>query len=142
METKVPDRAELISMIAAAAEGLPPVFREVTAVEAYVDKLLSAARFEVIRDDDQVAGLVAYYANDLTTRRAFITLVSVAPAARKRGIAARLVSQVITRCENEGFKEVTLQVLEDNEAANALYEKHHFYRVSTQDGQHTLMRTL
>lgn len=142
MKTRVPARPELISMIAAAAEGLPPVFREVTAVEAYADKLLSAARFEVARDDDQVVGLVAYYANDLSTRQAFITLVSVAPTARKRGIAARLVSQVITRCENEGFKTISLQVLSNNAAANALYSKYDFAHVSTQDGQHTLIRTL
>lgn len=135
-------RAELVVMISAAAEGLPSSLSDPSEVEAYADKLQTAARFEVVRKGNVLLGLIAYYANDLSTRQAFITLVSVAPSARKCGIAGALLGAVIDRVRGEGFNSIALKVLIGNQAAKALYAKHKFRVMATDQVQHLMKRDI
>ncbi len=54
---------------------------------------------------------------------AYINELAVAPAARRRGVAAALVSAALDKAERRGFTRVVLDVREGNAAARALYQK-------------------
>ena len=117
-------------------------FINTTDLQAYLQKL--DAHAEVLSDTDgaRCRGFVAYYCNDLQTRRAFITLVLVSPQDRGSGVGRALVSRVLDVCRERGFASCGLEVRADNAAAIALYESLGFTPVSERDGRQMLECTL
>lgn len=55
--------------------------------------------------------------------------IAVHPAYRRRKIARRLLQTLIRYCEENGVRELTLEVRRSNAAALSLYEKEGFCRV-------------
>ena len=55
--------------------------------------------------------------------------IAVAPAARRRGIGAALVSEAAARARKAGAHKMFLEVASDNIAARALYERQGFVQV-------------
>ena len=49
--------------------------------------------------------------------------IAVAGAARRRGLGARLLAELLDRARTAGAREVFLEVRESNRAARSLYEK-------------------
>lgn len=52
--------------------------------------------------------------------------LSVAPAARRRGLAGRLLDRLEEACRHEGLPQLWLEVRESNAAARALYRRRGF----------------
>lgn len=111
-------------------------------LDAYLDKL--DTRAEVVADTDagRCRGFVAFYCNNMETRRAFITLVLVAPQDRGSGVGRALVSRALDVCRDRGFTSCGLEVRSDNDAAIALYSSLGFVMVSERDGRQTLESAL
>lgn len=107
-------------------------------LEAYLRRL--DERAEVV---DEVAagrcrGFVAFYCNDTVSKRAFITLVMVAPQDRASGLGRALVSRVIERCRERGFATCQLEVGNENAAALALYRALGFTVVEDRTGKYLM----
>lgn len=64
----------------------------------------------------------------------YISNVAVAPAARRQGIADRLIAELLRRAETLALAFVTLEVRSGNAPAIALYEKHGFRTVGLRRG--------
>lgn len=92
-------------------------------IEEYIAKLFDKARFVISAERDVCHGFVAYYCNDEASRTAYITLVLVAPSARKEGLAQSLVSFVLDAVRRKNFSQCLLEVHKANIAALRLYEK-------------------
>ena len=107
-------------------------------LDAYLEKL--DTRAEVVADTDagRCRGFVAFYCNDVESRRAFITLVLVAPSDRGSGVGRALVSRVLDLCRQRGFTSCGLEVRADNAAALALYSSLGFVSVGERDGRQML----
>jgi ribosomal protein S18 acetylase RimI-like enzyme len=105
--------------------------------EMWRSRCVTSAGF--LADCDGVAcGIVGVYrpaGEDGEPQRDALELVSmwVAPEYRRRGIAARLVSEVLEHSRREQVKAVTLWVAEGNGAAMALYESLGFVRTGRTD---------
>lgn len=65
--------------------------------------------------------LVGYLLGSLIVPEGEILRIATAPSHRRRGIASRLLSDVLRRMMPEGLEEVFLEVRESNAAARALY---------------------
>jgi len=106
--------------------------------EAYLAKL--ADRAEILSDclAGRCRGLVAFYCNDESTRRAFITLVLVDPRDRGQGIGKALVACVLDMVKQRGFTSCGLEVDEQNDAAHAMYRSMGFRLAETRAGKHLL----
>lgn len=111
-------------------------------LDAYLDKL--ASRAEILADTlaGRCRGFVAFYANNLTTRQAFITLVLVAPEARGVGLGGTLVKAVLSVCRGRGFETCQLEVRRDNAAALAMYRGLGFRPVDDRGEKRVLEITL
>lgn len=83
-------------------------------------------------------GFVAFYCNDPSTKRAFITLVLVDPHDRRAGIGRALVACVLDLAKRRGFTSCGLEVDPRNEAAHALYLSLGFCVVEAQARRHRL----
>jgi ribosomal-protein-alanine N-acetyltransferase len=80
-------------------------------------------------DDDAIdayAGLLA----PLGTGQGDIQTVTVAPRARRRGLARTMLLQLINEARRRGAEELFLEVRVDNEGARALYEQLGFEQVA------------
>ena len=83
-----------------------------------------AAKAEVLSHDvfEQCLGFVFFYCNEPDKYSSYITLLMVAPAARKLGIGAGLVRYVLALTAKRGFRVCRLEVRKENAAAIKLYE--------------------
>lgn len=113
-------------------------FVEVEDLNGYLDKL--GSRAEILSDtrEGRCLGFVAFYANDLQTRRAFITLVLVVPEARGAGLGSALVKGALAICRARGFGSCELEVRQDNVAALATYQSLGFTLAGHHDGKSRL----
>ncbi len=103
-----------------------PALSDRVVIPDYAQKIASkATRFEAWSNGTLI-GLVAAYCNDLKTRIAHITSVSVMKGWTGKGIAAKLMSQCIEHAKAAGMRQVGLEVAADNVPAIKLYEKSGF----------------
>jgi GNAT superfamily N-acetyltransferase len=68
-----------------------------------------------------------------STGVAALTAMWVDPGFRRQGIGALLVQRVITWAREAGYGRVVLWVVEDNDSAERLYERHGFRRTGAQE---------
>lgn len=73
-------------------------------------------------EDEKLAGFVAYYCNDVLTRKAFITLVLVDSKYRGLGIAKKMLTETLLEIKSKGFDECGLEVKPDNLNAISIYQ--------------------
>ena len=103
----------------------PPLHCSVT-IHTYAEKIRELAETFEVWEDDELAGLLAVYLNDLSSGWAFITNISVLPQCTGRGLGGRLLAKAIEHVRTSGLRGVRLEVHEDNTKARALYAKHGF----------------
>lgn len=103
-------------------------------LETYLRRL--DERAEVVDDVDagRCRGFVAFYCNDAVSKRAFITLVLVAPQDRSTGLGRALVTRVLDICRQRGFTTCRLEVRADNTAL-AMYQALGFATVEDRGGK-------
>lgn len=101
---------------------VPPLSGRVE-IEDYAKKIVNfATRFEAWSAGTLV-GLVAVYCNDMKTRIAHITSVSVLREWSGQGIAIHLMGLCIQHAGACGMNRIRLEVNGDNASAIGLYEK-------------------
>ncbi len=113
--------------------------RAVTAAhwtEAEYAKLFSAGqqRVALVIDDDGVRGFVV--ARGLAGEWEMEN-IAVAGEARRRGLATRLVGELLDRARDQGATAVFLEVRESNLAARRLYEKWAFEECGRRPGYYS-----
>jgi ribosomal-protein-alanine N-acetyltransferase len=82
-----------------------------------------------IGDDDAIDGYAGLLA-PLGTGQGDIQTVTVAPRARRQGLARTLLLQLINEARRRGAEELFLEVRADNEGAQALYRELGFEQVA------------
>lgn len=104
------------------ADFVPPLSDRVV-IGDYARKIATLAeRFEAWSAGTLI-GLVAIYCNDLETRVAHITSVSVLNKWAGKGIASQLMAQCIDHAKAAGMRKIVLEVAKENVPAIRLYEK-------------------
>lgn len=83
------------------------------------------------------AGIVAYAAVWMVADQAELGDIAVADGWRRRGIATRLLREVLGEMEAAGIRELFLEVRVSNEAAQALYAGHGFEAVGRRGGYYS-----
>jgi ribosomal-protein-alanine N-acetyltransferase len=88
----------------------------------------------LVADDDSgllcaYAGLCAYAPHE-----AYIQTMAVAPAARRHGLGAALLTELLDEAARRGCPHVDLEVRADNDTAIRLYERHGFTRIGLRRG--------
>lgn len=78
--------------------------------------------------------LLGYVFAWLIFEDAHINSIAVDPAARRRGIAARLLEAIFREAISRGGRFVSLEVRINNEPARRFYAKHGFQQISVRAG--------
>jgi ribosomal protein S18 acetylase RimI-like enzyme len=98
-------------------------------MEMYLDKL--DANAEIVSDSigGRCRGFVAFYCNDVYTKKAFITLILVDPRDRGLGLGKALVEFVLSVAKHRGFISCRLEVSRKNQVAYNMYLSQGFHLV-------------
>jgi len=91
--------------------------------DEYLRKLESTAELVCHEAAGQCLGFVFFYCNARETRTCFITLLAVAPGARRRGVGTALVRYVFEVARCRSFDRCRLEVDRDNPAAIRFYSR-------------------
>lgn len=95
-------------------------------IDEYVDKIFNCATILPYLFVGELKGFIAYYNNDESKRKAFLTMILVDKGFQGRGLGKRLLEFSINDVSQSGFEFYGLEVLKDNENAIALYTKFGF----------------
>ena len=109
---------------------------------AYLDKLASRAEILTVSGEGRCRGVVAYYGNDASTKRGFITLVLVNPLDRGVGLGRSLVACSLSHMKALGLMACRLEVADHSSAARALYDALGFRVIETRPGRVMMEVTL
>lgn len=78
------------------------------------------------------SALLAALGSDIDNQRFLIDGLFVAPHARGRGIGTALIYALVTEGTRRGYRELRLEVIDENIRARALYERHGFAAIHRQ----------
>ena len=130
------------------------MYQIVTMCEGHVPQIaaLEAASFSAPWDEDSIraeldnplalwlaaedgdGAVLGYVGSQTCFEDADILNVCVAPAARRRGVAEALMTELERRLRPKGVEKITLEVRASNEPAIRLYEKLGYGRVGLRKG--------
>ena len=99
---------------------------------------LSGERHVFLAAVDTGGAVLGYVGMMHVLDEGYISNVAVAPAYRRQGVAAALISALMTRAEKLNLAFVTLEVRAGNEPAKALYAKHGFVPVGRRKNYYDL----
>lgn len=90
-------------------------------MDLYLAKLGSKSEIVLNCIGGRCRGFVAFYCNDMDTKKAFITLVLVDPRDRGLGLGQALIEFVLSVAKHRGFLSCQLEVSSKNQVAYKMY---------------------
>ena len=132
----IPGRAEaeqISAHLKRCDHAFVPVLSARVDIEAYAAKIAAKASRLEAWDHGRLAGLAAYYVDELR-QVSFLSNLSVDPTWQRRGLAGALLAESIRRTRDLGLVNFELEVCAANHAAMALYVRHGFRQRSFASG--------
>ena len=137
-----PAVGELTAALSDLGRHLPDPIEVHQPVGDYAAKLLRHGWLATVVSGGRIFGLVAIYANDLETRRAFASILVVDPAHARRGLGRALMEAAITEARSRGMRSIWLKARPDNEPALRLHRDLGFRRTGSDGGRDIMERDL
>lgn len=113
--------SQISALISLSANGEPSKLLGGKNLNEYIKKILALAEICLWTTSGKVEAIVATYANDPEGHDAFITMVTVSPQHRKKGLAKSLLAATLSNLSTRGFKRCSLEVQSSNTNAINLY---------------------
>lgn len=128
---------ELLNYMRFQANEAFPSLKDKTKLHAFATKLYENAEFCLCRDEGDLVGMIAFYANRKGADFAYIPHVYVSPKYRKKRFFATMLNKVEYSIRKKGFFEIKLEVEKDNVLAQSVYSKNGFVRerIATEDSE-------
>jgi ribosomal protein S18 acetylase RimI-like enzyme len=123
----IANQAELFATL----EMLDPVFphqlsAQVQDLDQYAEKLWNHAILLVARKNHHVIAFCAMYANDFSTRQAYLAQLVVAQSNQGSGVGQALLTRAIEIAKERSMTSLKLEVFNDNPQAIGFYKKNGF----------------
>lgn len=93
----------------------------------YSEKLFLNSTIIHTKENNEIIGIVAFYANNNSLEHAFISLFCVLEQYKGNGIGDRLMNECITLIKTKNFKSIKLEVDTENQKAISFYTKFGFH---------------
>ena len=87
------------------------------------EKILEYGLVTTIRIDNEIAAIVAGYANDFQSCIAYISIVATLPEYSGKGYGELAVKDYISKCRSVGMKAIHLYAVATNVPAMKMYKK-------------------
>ena len=123
-------------------DGLPPLQGEEEYVDSVSEKIAANGIVYRLQTNTKHIGFFSLYANDHTTRTAFISFIAVGPQYRNEGYGSKLLNKAILTAKENDMKTLKLEVLKYNTKAQRFYKKHGFTFASESENSFYLERAI
>ena len=97
-----------------------------TRVEEYISKLIEKSVINTEYQNDDLAGFIAFYANNTESKTGYMSMLAVDKSFRSKGVAKNLFVKAENHLRGINFKYFDLEVLKSNTSAITLYKKNGF----------------
>lgn len=127
MEIKnISNREEIRQLLEEFSSSFIPSLEErVDDLDAYAEKLSINAINLVLLVENEIIGFICFYANNLESRKAYISLICIKREFQKRGYATLLLEKMFELCKDT-MNCVELEVYSKNKKAVDFYKKNGF----------------
>lgn len=105
-------------------------------VLVYADKLAKNAIIIELREDEELCGIAAVYANDMEKKTAFLSFIAVDGTFEGKGYGGLLLSHVECVARERGMAQVILEVSAINVHAQSFYEKNGYEQI--RESEHSI----
>lgn len=106
------------------------------------EKFASNAAVITLEENGCIRAFAAFYANDMYSHTAFLSMIAVLQDYRGRGIARGLLDVICTDAEERGMAYLRLEVKKDNISAKRFYRNNHFSVVEERIDSYIMERRL
>lgn len=110
--------------------------------EFIYDKVCKYAIFLVAKEDDNICGYCAFYANNQITHEAYITLIAVSNYYSGKGVGKNLINRAMDISVANGMKTCKLEVDKENTSAISLYVKLGFTKCEEREYSFVMSRSI
>lgn len=117
---------------------VPPLLSRINETH-YYNKIIDYATTILCIDGNQViVGMVAMYANDITNKIAYITLIAVTQECRGQHVASTLLQMAEKLASTKGMTKILIDT--NNVIARKCYEKNGYSVIKTEELENGLTR--
>ena len=122
------DDARKLHVMLQCDDAFQPPVAEKPDFQEICQKIARYAVFLVAEESTsrEPVGYAAMYANDLTSRTAYITLICVRECAQGKHVGSMLLKECFSRARQNGMEQIRLEVLDNNANAIRFYQHHGF----------------
>lgn len=92
-------------------------------IDEYVDKIILKSMILPVYDCGVLNAFISFYCNDQLDKTAYLTMIAVRSAFRKKGIAKLLLDYATGFLKRAGFEKFLLEVHRQNVNAIRLYQQ-------------------
>lgn len=92
-------------------------------IDEYLNKLFKYANVFAVKTDGKICAFAAMYANNQETKTAFITLIGIDIALKRRGIGTKLFEFLVGFAKQNTMNALLLEVDKNNVGAIEFYKK-------------------
>lgn len=110
---------------------------ERTDISNYTDKVLEKGYAIAYQEKEEIMGVILFYANNITTKEAYISLLGVNEKYQGKHLASNLLKEAFEIIKQNGMEKIKLYTHKTNERAKKLYEKYGFVNVKS-DREHSV----
>lgn len=89
----------------------------------YLNKMVQFGHVYVLKQGMTILGIIGFYANDVVTRKAYLSMLSVDSSLHGTGYARKLFDTMKEVAVNAGMIQLEANVIKDNARAIRFYEK-------------------
>lgn len=107
-----------------------PALDTKTDLTSFSNKILTLGHVLVAKSNDTIIGVCCFYTNDLTSYKAYISLLGVKSAFSGRHVATEMLSMVTEYIKSTKMK--TIAIHTNNPIAKHIYEKNGFLVLSSE----------
>lgn len=112
-----------LQQIARLLGQLPQPEKDPAKLRAYIEKILSKGIVFVIQDENEIDGILGFYANDMVRKVSYGTCFVIDPKIRGQGWGKKMMHVFLSTAKEKGMREYSFVVVKTNTRAIKLYEK-------------------
>ena len=122
---RVIGKSDILNLLYEFDSVFPHNREKVSDYDSWVSKI-SNNGFAVATDNNDHAGMAVFYANDLESRKGYISLIGLKPDFRGKGLGKSFLNDIIEEMKKCGMNCVYLEVDDDNQTAMCFYKRFGF----------------
>lgn len=111
-------------------------------IEQFVDKIMRHATIIPVLEEGKISGLIAFYCNDTTRQKAFITAIAISENRKIKNLASFLMKAAIDMAKEMGFQTIEAEIYKSNPLSLRLADKFGMYPKEDKGNYYIVLRDL